>query len=71
MKKYMRFCVRSDWVGNPRATLVTMVTYGIFSDPDNSDVTAAIRKGQGSNSGESAIVVLLCVHLLTYFCSFA
>jgi hypothetical protein len=33
---------------------------------DNSDVTGAIRKGQTSNSDESARTVRLCVHFLTY-----
>jgi hypothetical protein len=37
--------------------------------PDNTDVTAAIRKGQGTNYGERAQIVTLCVQFLTYLLS--
>jgi hypothetical protein len=63
MKKYMNMCRGSDWVGNPQATLVIMVTsvtfviiifitmvtmvtmalWGTPANPDNSEVTGAIR----------------------------
>jgi hypothetical protein len=42
-----------------------MVMLGIPSNPDNSDVTGAIRRGQFLNSGERARIVTLCVGLLS------
>jgi hypothetical protein len=53
MKNYVHF-----WPRIPPATLVVMVTLviivslGIPSHPDNSDVTGTIRKCQKSVSGE-------------------
>jgi hypothetical protein len=48
-------------------TLVAMVTRGIPSHPDKSDVTGAIRKTQGSNPIDRARTVTLRVglHVLT------
>jgi hypothetical protein len=35
MKTYTCFFQRSDWIGNLQAILVTMVTWGFPSHPDN------------------------------------
>jgi hypothetical protein len=46
-------------VGDPKATLVTMVIMGIPSHPDNYDIASAIREGQTSNPDERTTIVTL------------
>lgn len=48
-------------------TLVTMITWGIPNHTDYSDVTGAIRKGQGLS--DVKVIFTLCLHLLIFICS--
>jgi hypothetical protein len=56
VKIHMRFSVlETDRVENPHTILLTVVTWGFPSHPDNSDNNASIGKGQRSNSGKRSI----------------